>query len=151
MVPTNSLDNVLGERFDGQRLLVIIDVEGAEFTVIEGAKHYLSLTPKPIWMVEVAVTEHLPAGLSVNPNLLATFQAFWREGYVALGLGPSLSTVREEEIVAIQQSGRSTLENHNFLFVDADRVEEIRETCFKTLRELRDFTASCAPVGGSEV
>lgn len=151
LAPTNSLDNVLAQRFYGQRIFFIIDVEGAEFSVIEGAKHYLSLTPKPIWMVEVAVTQHLPAGLGVNPNLLATFKVFWEGGYVGMKLDPTLAAVREEEIVSIQESGRNVLDGHNFLFVDVDRVKEIRETCFKTLRDLRDLTASRAPAGGSAV
>lgn len=121
----------MGERFDGQRLLVIIDVEGAELSVIKGARHHLLDAPKPIWMVEVAVTEHLPAGLSVNPNLLATFQAFWEVGYVALRLDPTLEAVSKEEIVAIQHGGRSTLENSNFLFVPAGRCGEVRASVLR--------------------
>jgi len=127
LVPTNTLDNILGWRFSGQRLLFIIDVEGAELMLINGARHHLSMTPRPIWMVEVAVTEHLPAGLRVNPNLLATFQAFWREGYVALKLNPKLEEVSEEEVVAIQRGGRRTLESHNFLFVGVGRCQEVRD------------------------
>jgi len=48
LVPIESLDNILGQRFSGQRLLFIIDVEGAELSVVNGAKHYLAMTPKPI-------------------------------------------------------------------------------------------------------
>jgi FkbM family methyltransferase len=133
LVPTNTLDNILGQRFSGQRLLFIIDVEGAELAVINGARHHLSLAPKPIWMVEVAVTEHLPAGLRVNPNLLATFQAFWQEGYVALKLNPKLEEVSEEEVVAVQRGGRRTLEGHNFLFVDVGRWQEVKDICLQAL------------------
>jgi len=123
LVPTNTLDNILGWRFSGQRLLFIIDVEGAELMLINGARHHLSMAPRPIWMVEVAVTEHLPAGLRVDPNLLATFQAFWQEGYVALKLSPMLEQVSQEEVVAIQRAGTGTRERHNFLFVDVDLCE----------------------------
>jgi len=129
LVPINTLDNILGERFSGQRLLFIIDVEGAELAVINGAKHHLSMMPKPIWMVEVAVTEHLPAGHTVNPDLLKTFQAFWRAGYVALKLKQGLGEVREEEVVSIQRGGKNTLKVNNFLFVEANRCSEIRHSC----------------------
>jgi hypothetical protein len=141
LVPTNTLDNVLGQRFSGQRLLFIIDVEGAELAVIKGARHHLSLAPKPIWMVEVAVTEHLPAGLRVNPNLLATFQAFWQEGYVALKLNPKLEEVGEEKVVAIQRGGRNTLQGHNFLFVDVGRCQEVKDICLQALGEVMSSTA----------
>lgn len=133
LVPMNSLDNILGNRFYGQRLLIIIDVEGAELAVINGAKNHLAMGPKPIWMVEIAMTEHLPAGLAVNPNLLATFQAFWRKGYVALRLDSTLGTVSEEEIAAIQQGGQSEFGNNNFLFVDESKCKEIRSICINAL------------------
>ncbi len=138
LVPTNSLDNVLGKRFDGQRLLVIVDVEGGELAVIKGGRRHLSMAPRPIWMVEVAVSEHLPAGLGMNPNVLATFQAFWDTGYVALKLDPRspLAVVGEEEVIAAQKGSRSALGTHNnFLFVDPDRCRQIREICFQTVRK----------------
>lgn len=122
LVPTNTLDTLLDGRFAGQRILFIVDVEGAEFAVLNGARHYLSMVPKPIWLVEVAVTEHVPAGLGVNPDLLATFQVFWREGYAALRLAPGLEQVSQAEVSAIQRSGRNTLDVHNFLFVDAGQA-----------------------------
>jgi hypothetical protein len=84
-------------------------------------------------MVEVAVTEHLPAGLRVNPNLLATFQAFWQEGYVALKLSPMLEQVSQEEVVAIQRGARNTLEGRNFLFVDVGRCQEVKDICLQAL------------------
>lgn len=84
-------------------------------------------------MVEVAVTEHLPAGLRVNPNLLATFQEFWQEGYVALKRNPKLEEVSEEEVVAIHRGGSRTLEGHNFLFVDVGRCQEVKDTCLEAL------------------
>ncbi len=154
LIPTNSLDNILGKRFDGRRLLVIIDVEGAELAVIKGARRHLSMAPRPIWMVEVAVTEHLPSGLGVNPNLLATFQAFWEAGYVALKLDPRspLAIVGEEEIMAAQKGSRSALETcNNFLFMDADRCKQIREICFQIVRKARVFTAACASADGAEI
>jgi FkbM family methyltransferase len=83
LVPTSTLDVVLGSRLEGRRCLFIIDVEGAEKRMLDGAGRALAAEPRPIWMVEITVTEHQPTGSAVNPQLLATFDAFWRHGYEA--------------------------------------------------------------------
>lgn len=79
------------------------------------------------------MTEHLPAGPSVHPDLLATFQTFWREGYVALKLNPFLEEVREEEAASFGQDDKNTLVNNNFLFVNADSCQQVKDLCFRAL------------------
>ncbi len=84
-------------------------------------------------MVEVAVTEHLPAELRVNPNLATTFRAFWREGYTALKVVPGLHPVTEEEVVLSQAGKGETLGCNNFLFVEGCRADEIRGLCLEAI------------------
>jgi FkbM family methyltransferase len=124
-VPTSTLDTVLGRRFDGRRCLVIVDIEGAEKFMLEGAKLLLSQEPKPIWMVEIAVSEHQPNGIAINPHLLSTFQIFWRMGYEAWTVDKRLHLVHPDEVESTVKSGKDRLLAHNFLFIANGRKGEI--------------------------
>ena len=84
IVPMTTLDNVIGARLSGKRCFIIVDIEGAESRMIQGAKTVLELDPKPVWMVEIASTAHQPDGVKVNPDILHTFDAFFDAGYDAL-------------------------------------------------------------------
>jgi FkbM family methyltransferase len=81
-IPLSTLDIILGDRFAGQKLLIKIDVEGVEYDLLQSAVKGLSLTPPPIWLVEIAFHEHHPGGL--NPHFAETFALFWRHGYQAV-------------------------------------------------------------------
>jgi FkbM family methyltransferase len=86
-IPLSTLDTLLGDRFAGQRLLIKIDVEGAELGVLRGAARTLSRVPAPAWMVEISRGELHPDG--VNADLHAVFQLFDEAGYVASSIeGP---------------------------------------------------------------
>lgn len=119
VVPVSTLDCVLGNRLAGQRCFFLVDIEGAEKFMLEGAVNHLSMKPPPIWMVEISISEHQPAGVAINPHLLATFQIFWQNGYTARTATKDFVEVREEDIVSICQTGRDTLRTHNFLFLPA--------------------------------
>lgn len=119
LVPASTLDLTLHDRFSDQRVLIVVDVEGAEFSFLQGARHMLAREPKPIWMVEIAVEEHQPRGIAMNPRLLETFDIFWRSGYLAWTAGASPRPVKRAEVEAIIQSGRDTLGTHNFLFASS--------------------------------
>src|SRR4051794_38076068 len=65
MVAVTTLDLIAGGRFQGQRIVVKIDVEGAEYGVLEGAPALLSRRPRPVWLIEVVRDLHRPGG---NPD-----------------------------------------------------------------------------------
>jgi FkbM family methyltransferase len=115
-VPVSTLDTILGNRLVGKRCVFLVDVEGVERQVIEGAMNQLTLLPKPIWIVEISVTEHQPNGIAINPNLLATFELFWKNGYQASTVEEQPLIVSREEILAIIESRKSSFNTHNFLF-----------------------------------
>jgi FkbM family methyltransferase len=116
-VPATTLNNVLGSRLLGLRCLIIADIEGSELYMLEGASQLLSSDPKPIWLVEISITEHQPMGLSINPNLLTTFQMFWTNGYEAWTATEEPRLVEPIEIESILRTGKDTLLIHDFLFI----------------------------------
>jgi FkbM family methyltransferase len=81
IIPLSTLDGVLAGRFAGERLLIKIDVEGAEYAVLKGADAMLARRPRPTWLVEICLTENHPAG--VNPHFATVFEIFRRAGYMA--------------------------------------------------------------------
>lgn len=115
-VPISTLDLVLGERFAGKRCLVLIDIEGAELHMLKGALKFLEHDPKPIWMVEITVSEHQPAGVQINPNLFETFELFQTAGYRATTANEERREIELDEIARIVETGVDTLGTHNFLF-----------------------------------
>jgi len=125
LVPVSTLDTVLDNRFVGKKCLILVDIEGAEDYMLESAKKFLALEPKPIWMVEIAVTEHQPTGTNLNPHLLSTFQRFWENGYEAWSADKHLKFITEEEVKKICGSGNDTFLTHNFLFIEKDKKDEI--------------------------
>lgn len=127
LVPISTLDIVVGDRFSGQRVFVLIDVEGAELGVLEGAVKLLDQTPRPIWMVEICIGEHQPKGITVNPAMRETFDAFWSRGYEAWTAQYQPRRVEAAEIDAIAQGGPDRLGTHNFLFIDAALPASERE------------------------
>jgi FkbM family methyltransferase len=116
LVPISTLDIVLGNRFHGAKCLIITDIEGAELQMLRGATKMLQNQPKPIWMVEVSINEHQPAGVTINPNLLDTFKLFDAAGYGAFVADATERPVTLEEVSKVFQTGVDTLMTHNFIF-----------------------------------
>jgi FkbM family methyltransferase len=115
-VAASTLDNLAGTRFSGKRLLILMDVEGSELHVLRGATRMLSRDPRPRWMVEISVGAHQPKGISVNPNLMETFQVFWNAGYEVSTATDTPRKVAPDEVRAIAGGGPDTLGTHNFVF-----------------------------------
>lgn len=116
LVPASSLDLLLGDRFCDRRCLILVDVEGAELEVLQGASRLLSQQPRPIWMLEITVNEHQPQGVSLNPHLLTTFELMAGAGYQALTAHSPARKIPVPEVQQIVATGRDTLGTHNFIF-----------------------------------
>lgn len=119
-VPVSTLDRILGSRLQGKRALFLVDVEGAELRLLKGAKKQLSLLPRPVWIVEISVTEHLPSGTKLNPNMLETFETFFQCGYAARTANIPGRLISMDEIQKVAATGQNTLVTHNILFFDAE-------------------------------
>ena len=61
-VPISTLDLIVNTRFNAQPILVKIDVEGYEYEVLNGAEYALGLSPRPVWLVEICLSENFPDG-----------------------------------------------------------------------------------------
>lgn len=79
VIPVNTMDNILGNRFEGKKLFIKIDVEGAEYDVLRGAEKILTMSPRPTWFIEICLNEFHPEKL--NPDYAATLDLFWRNNY----------------------------------------------------------------------
>lgn len=120
LVPASTLDLTIQERFRDQRVFLLVDVEGAEYGMLRGAARMLARDPKPVWLVEIAVHEHQPKGIAINPRLVETFDLFWQAGYRAWTAQSSPRLVKREEVAAIVASGSDTLGTHNFIFASSN-------------------------------
>jgi FkbM family methyltransferase len=109
-----TLDALLGERFAGERLLVKIDIEGAEHACLRGAAHTLDRSPAPTWLVEVCLTENFPGGR--NPDFVATFDLFFARGYRACTANRARRPVTREDVARWAAQGRSDSGAYNYLF-----------------------------------
>lgn len=118
LVPGTTIDILVGDRFEGRRVLVIMDVEGAEFAALLGAATLLDLEPAPIWMIEI-VKEGNTADRAINPHLLETFELFRTRGYSAVSVADITTLVTREVIAAIAAGGPDTIPTYNFIFTKA--------------------------------
>lgn len=115
LVPCSTLDKVIGSRLTGKKVLVLVDIEGAEFWMLQGAGAMLANDPRPIWVVEITATEHQPDGTPLNPNFEKTFKAFFERGYRAYSVGAGSREITMDDVNLISR-GDLRLGTHNFLF-----------------------------------
>lgn len=125
LVPVSTLDTILANRFSGNTVFLLVDIEGAEYLMLQGANQLLHRTPKPIWMVEIATTEHQPKGVRLNPYLLSTFELFWEAGYEAWTVDSNPRKITLEDIQAVVSLGKDEFKTHNFIFADQSYSPEI--------------------------
>jgi len=122
LVPSLTMNTVLGERLQGKKILLIVDIEGAENMMLEGSSILLDMNPKPIWLVEICCTEHQPKGIKINPNLLQTFEKFWNKGYDSITADRFLRKITKAEILKIIETQIDTLGICNFIFYERGKI-----------------------------
>ncbi|WP_119271301.1 FkbM family methyltransferase [Taklimakanibacter deserti] len=116
LVPVNTLDNIIGDRLSGRRCFVLIDIEGHEFPVLQGAQKLLDQQPRPVWIIEIQVHGHQPSGRVINPQLRSTFEMFWSRGYESWTVEDKPRPVLPDLIRRIESEGDDLLGVYNFLF-----------------------------------
>ncbi|MDO9318879.1 MAG: FkbM family methyltransferase [Gammaproteobacteria bacterium] len=114
-VPVLSLDRVLGDAVAGKKALILVDIEGAEYLMLQGAKNILKNGANTIWIMEISAAEHQPRGQTINPYFGETFEIFFSQGYRAFTANEDSIEITPE-IVKRVVSGGQVLNCHNFLF-----------------------------------
>jgi len=118
LIPTSTLDLVLNTRFSGRKLLILVDIEGSEKMMLEGATSIISMTPKPIWIMEITFNEYWSEEGTLNPNLIETFNFFWKNDYDSWLISNQPRIVLAHEILSMVESGIDTLIHRNFIFIE---------------------------------
>lgn len=113
LVPILPLDEIVGSSFADQRLLVIVDVEGAEFQMLQGARATLARRPRPTWLVEISFQQHQPTGS--HPRFAETFEIFFEHGYRAFTADGAQQEVTGDDVRRIVRGERAAT-THNYLF-----------------------------------
>jgi FkbM family methyltransferase len=112
-IPLTTLDVLLAGRFRGQRLLIKVDVEGAEHAALAGANETLARRPAPVWLVEVCFSENFPKG--INPHFRAVFERYWAAGYSASSL-EAARPVLPEDVGRWTRNGRRDFGYVSYIF-----------------------------------
>jgi FkbM family methyltransferase len=113
-VPVSTLDNLLAGRFEGERLLVKIDVEGAELGVLQGAQATLRREVRAIWLLEVCLHEFHPNGF--NSDFFDVFRQFWDNGYEAYTAQAQPRLVPRERVEDWWKARRTDSGTFNYVF-----------------------------------
>ena len=114
MVPLSTLDILTVKRFSGKKVVIKIDVEGIEYRVLRGARGMMSLSPSPVWVVEIGLTEHFPGGY--NTNFINIFEEFWSMGYAAYDVANAAEEKISEAQVRNWVKNLNTEDHVNFFF-----------------------------------
>jgi FkbM family methyltransferase len=123
VVAVSTLDHLLAGRFGGERLLVKIDVEGAELGVLQGAQATLRRDVRPVWLLEVCLHEFHPDGF--NPDFLQVFQQFWDNGYEAYTAEAQPRRVPRDRVEAWWAARRTDSGTFNYIFAGPGVVDGI--------------------------
>lgn len=132
LVPSSTMDVVLGSRLQGKKMLIIMDVEGAEKGVLDGAANMLAIEPKPIWLVEIVADENQAHGVEINPNFKSIFQLFFENGYQAFNVDQYMGPVTMDQVNLILD-GSLNATTYNYLFCQAQ--DNIISKCRQRMEE----------------
>lgn len=115
IIPVTTMDNILGYRFEGKKLFIKVDVEGAEFDVLRGASKTLRMIPQPTWLIEVSSSLFHPNG--VNRNFTNTFDIFWKNNYEVRSGDVYKRLVTMADIQHPGAYGGASQEVFNYIFI----------------------------------
>lgn len=114
-IPLTTLDNVIAERFAGERLAIKVDVEGVEYAMLQGARATLVREPRPVWLVEIVLAEQQQPDGS-NRHFADTFEMFFEAGYEAFAASESARRVESDDVRRWVRQGHADAGAHNYVF-----------------------------------
>lgn len=127
-VPVIRFDTLFANRFMDNRCLLLVDIEGAERFMLEGAQDFLK-RKNCCWVMEISTTENQPPEIPINPNLSWTFNQFWNKGFECRAVADELPIITPEIVARMQATGETAYPTYNYLFIhkDSSLIEEILE------------------------
>lgn len=120
LVCINTLDNIVGNRFENEAILVKLDVEGHEYEVLEGAQFFLKRKAPIFWIVEHGLTENFS---SINPHYRDLFKCFWENGYSAATFDNERMPVNKEHVENWIRERKRSFGGINFLFCNTSALQ----------------------------
>lgn len=113
LVPCSTADTLLGSRLAGRRVLVLVDIEGAEPWMLKGATALLRNDPQPTWLIEIMQDDrHATAAAPFEES----FARFFGAGYRAFAADQRTAEVTPDQVAAAAHGG-PRLGTHNFVFM----------------------------------
>lgn len=106
-LPMFTLDFLLYAKLRNVKSLFLIDVEGAEFEVIKGAKNIVEGSQDSVFCVEIPCREFMPEEI-FNPNFLSIFNFFFESGFCAWEIDSNgvLRELTKEIVIKYASSSR---------------------------------------------
>jgi FkbM family methyltransferase len=115
-VPVLTLDRILCHSLHNKRVLIVVDIEGAELAMLKGAVNTLRNEVRPVWIVEITTYQNQPVGVISNPNFRSTFEIFFDFGYRAfVAEGLDMRELSNADVNAIS-AGQIKIDSYNFIF-----------------------------------
>jgi FkbM family methyltransferase len=112
-IPVSTLDIITSTRYEHKKLVIKVDVEGAEYSVLGGALNLLGMTPRPTWLIEISLNEFHPSGR--NPHYQETFELFWNAGYQIHTADRVANEVRPQDVSDWVDRGKCESGSINYL------------------------------------
>ena len=110
-VPQYPLNDFIG--LINEACLFIVDVEGFEFPLLQGAEKILQQEYAHTWLIEISINQHQPTGVLVNPDAEKTFKLMKSFGYSASYIS---GEPIPDALIADWQNNRCIPNSHNFVF-----------------------------------
>lgn len=117
LVPCTTLDRILNNKYLNSKILIIADVEGHEFELLQGSIETITKKIKPIWFLEISYNYHFPKEIKNNPNYDKIFKLFFENNYKAYSIGTTIDLFGDSELELIKNK-IIIPKSYNYLFVD---------------------------------
>ena len=115
-ISVSTLDILIGDRFKGKRIAIKMDIEGGEYSALQGAMKLLKASPRPVWLVEITLDTNRQC-IGLNPCFINTFKLFWENGYSAHSVSHPQVQIEPGVIIDYAKTGnKARYISDNYIF-----------------------------------